>query len=192
MHICWLGAGLLPLAGCGVGTNCAPTDRLCNSTDGRTARYSGVPSIERIILECCDPSFAPDGTCTGFGEWWGDVVLEGTANRVVVYVQPQSDDDWSEAHTLSLVDRDPAGHWEIRYADWQVADVDECDTFTECADRYEATSRSLVPCTESMGRMRFVVEVYKGGSEPVDCVTWGSVYPRPPDDCRDAVAAGVL
>lgn len=183
---------LLPLTSCGVGTTCAPPGALCDAIDGRTVRYTDEPQIERIILSCCDPELSPEGTCSGFGEWWGDVVLEGTANRVVVTVLPQTSEDWSESHTLTLVDRDPAGHWEVRFAEWSVANVADCDGFTECADRYQASARSLVPCTDPISRVRFVVEVYKGADEPIDCVTWGSVYPRPPEGCRDAVDEGVL
>jgi hypothetical protein len=185
-------AATVALSGCGVGINCAPPGRLCNSTDGKTERFSGTPRIQRVLLECCDPEIAPEGTCSGFGEWWGDVVLEGTANRVVVSDWPQSTEEWTESHTLPLIERDPAGHWEIRFAEWSVADVSECSSFDACADQYVASGRSLVPCTNPLNRVRFVVEVYNGDAEPADCVSWGSVYPRPPDGCRDAVEDGVL
>ena len=183
---------VLPLTSCGVGTNCAPPNRSCGSVEGRSTRYAGSPTIQRVSAECCDATTAPAGTCNFPGEWWGSVQLEGTATRVVLTVLVESADQWSEAHTLPLVDRDPYGHWEARYAEWTIANTTDCDTYEDCADRYQSTVSSLLSCTEPLSRTRFVLEIYDGSSTPEDCVTWGSVFPRPPEDCRDAEAEGLL
>lgn len=183
---------LAPLTGCGVGTNCAPPGRPCNAVDGRSARYTGAPIIERVSVECCDSSTAPDGTCTAPGEWWGNIQINGTASRAVLTVLVQSADDWSELHTIPLVDRDQFGHWEVRYTEWAVANTADCATYEDCADRYRSSTTSLVQCSEPLSRTRFVVEIYDGSATASDCVTWGSIYPRPPAGCRDAEAAGLL
>jgi hypothetical protein len=179
---------------CGVGTNCASLAQRqrCFAVDGRTTRYTDTPTIERVTLDCCSPDLAPEGTCAGSGEWWGDVLIEGNASRVVTTILVQSPEDWTETHTLQLTDRDPFGHWEIRYADWNIANTNACPSYEDCAVLYQPSVSSLVQCTETLGRVRFVVEIYDGSTTPVDCVTWGSIYPRPPDNCRDAEAEGVL
>jgi len=180
------------LTGCGVGVNCAPPSRLCGSQDGNTARYTAPPRVERVVLSCCDPELAPGGTCDGFGEWWGDVNLQGTANRVVVTILTDSEEAWTESHTLSLIERDPAGFWEIRFAEWDIADIADCDSYEACADRYEASSRSLLDCTDPLSEARFVVEVFKGETEAIDCITWGTEAIVAPTGCRSAVDEGVL
>ena len=183
---------LVQLSGCGVGTNCAPPNRLCKSIDGRSSRYSGAPSLERVSVECCDGETAPDGTCEGTGEWWGNLQLEGTASRAVLTVLVESPEEWTETHTIPLLDRDPYGHWEIRYTEWTIANTSSCDSYEACSDLYQSSTNSLVQCTETLARTRFVIEIYDGETTPADCVTWGAVYPRPPAGCRDAEAAGLL
>jgi len=183
---------VIPLYGCGVGTNCAPPNRACNSVDGRSSRYTGDAVVQRVSVDCCDSSTAPDGTCDAPGEWWGSVQIEGTATRAELTVLVQSANEWTEVHTIPLVDRDPFGHWEVRYTDWAIADTTDCESFEDCESLYQASVSSLVQCTEPLSRTRFVVEIYSGDSTPADCVTWGAVYPRPPDACRDAEAAGLL
>lgn len=179
--------------GCGVGINCAPPQAKCNSTDGRTIRSSGTPVIDRVIVDCCDDGTANPGTCAGFGEWWADVLLEGTASRVVLTLSTREGGAWTEEHTLSLEDQDPAGHWEIRYADWGVAETDECATYADCADLFQSSARTLFECPSfGADSLRYVVEVYDGSTTPVDCVTWGSAFIAAPSGCRDAIADGVL
>jgi len=182
------------LSSCGVGTPCAPPSALCNSTTGEGSRYTGAATIERVILECCDPGTATSGTCEGQGEWWVDVTIEGTASRVEVTRSTLDVGGWSEVHTVPLSARDPSGYWELRYGEWEVADTSECDTLDECADLYTSGSDTLLACGgASLSSTRTTVQIYEvGNAEALDCVSWGPALPRPPSDCRDAEEDGVL
>ena len=182
------------LASCGVGTPCAPPRALCNSTTGEGSRYTGAARIERVILECCDPTTASAGTCNGFGEWWVDVSIQGTARRAEVSRSTLDKGGWSEVHTVPLSARDPSGYWELRYDEWSMADTDGCESYEDCDDRYTAGSSTLLPClTTSLGTIRTTVRIYElDATEPIDCVTWGTTLPPAPEGCRDAQANGVL
>jgi hypothetical protein len=181
---------------CGVGTPCAPPTALCNSTEGEdeAGRFSGFPKIDRVQLDCCDPEDSNDGRCRGAGEWWVDVMLTGNVGRLQVTRTALSNGGWQEVHTVRLYARDPAGYWESRYGEWDIADTTDCEDYQDCADRFVSGSRTLFTCgSDSFASVRTTIEAFEvGNPDPVDCVSWGAAIPAAPDGCRDANGEGVL
>ncbi len=186
--------GALSIPGCGVGTNCAPPAASCNSTEGGNGLYEGRIALDRIHFDCCRRMDSARGTCTGNGEWWADVILDGRATNVTVTLTGEGDPGWTETHTLPVVSRDPEGYWEERYRNWSVADLSECDVPEDCADLYVDGIRTLFSCTPDFATtLRTTVNVYTTSPDtPSACATWGPESIPAPSTCIDAERAGLL
>lgn len=170
-------AALLPLLGwslpgCTDADECDPTVDVCDSVDG-TELYDGALAVDEVRWQCCDPEL--NEACSAAWYWY-DVITVGIPAETRVEVVDEGGGSWSEEHLLESQATDPDGWWDNPYVELDVADTSDCTELSDCADRFEAGSSTLFPCTEAWTeeRMTWTVSVFaEGNPDRVHCVTWG-------------------
>jgi hypothetical protein len=151
--------------------------------EGSQDNYAGLLRVRDVAWGCCDPALDPD--CPSLGAWHYDVLVQGSADRAILYSQyigGAEVEPWQESHRMSTVYADVDGYWTEFYSELAVQDTSDCATLGECADRWNAGVDTLLPCGDLAADQsrNWAVRLYKYRGRGEDrslreaaCFAWG-------------------
>lgn len=172
-------AVLLPLAalpGCSGATACDPAVEECDAVDTGNV-WEGTTEIVRVDWGCCEPG---DDRCPETGQWWFDVLVEGTAASAALTMRESATlggTGWSEDHALDILVEDEDGWWQERYVELDVVETAGCASLSDCAGSWSTGENTLFACTatpETDG-IALQLTVADDAGEPLVCYAWGAV-----------------